>query len=301
MALEVRNAPGQAGYAFLVFEGDISGDPLRLAILNRISRNYLGHSVGKAIWTPARSHFFDAKLVSRGDGVTIYVVGPEVTTFIPDETTLELSSEDGTVQELVVWRGILLRFHWHGSAINVGGDARGGQEDATYPNHEVGERRRRPVEAKVQQKQPIEAEREIATALTVTAEELRIRSERLRVEEEASRRAAAQAAELKLAQRRALDSDTKRRDEEIARPLEKEKEDARLREAAENERGLVAAAAEVVAPFGDHDSSSVEGKAAPSRTGFYLILFLMAAVSIVPIVWALIMMCIGYLRRANLL
>src|SRR5882762_2717789 len=103
MTLEVKNAPGQAGYVHLIFDRDIGADPLRLSVYNRILRTYLGHSVGKASWSPARSHFFDARMVSRGNGVTVFEVGPEVTTFIPDETTVELSSEDGTIRDVVVW------------------------------------------------------------------------------------------------------------------------------------------------------------------------------------------------------
>src|SRR5882757_2828162 len=104
MVLQVKNAPGQAGYVLLVFDRDIDVNPLRLAFCNRISRKYLGHSVAKAYWSPARSHFFEAILVSRGNGETVFKVGPEVTTFIPDETTVELTSEDNAVREVTVWR-----------------------------------------------------------------------------------------------------------------------------------------------------------------------------------------------------
>lgn len=112
MALQVMNAPGQPGYVLLVFDRDIDSDPLQLAIYNRISRTYLGHSIGKANWSPARSHFFEAELVSRSDGETVFRIGPEVTAFIPDETTLELTSEDDAIRETTVWRSVLLDFHW---------------------------------------------------------------------------------------------------------------------------------------------------------------------------------------------
>lgn len=112
MALQVVNAPGQPGYVLLVFGRDIEADPLRLAVCNRISRTYLGHSVGKANWSPARSHYFEAELVSRSDGETVFKIGPEVTAFIPDETTLELTSDDDAISEITVWRNVLREFDW---------------------------------------------------------------------------------------------------------------------------------------------------------------------------------------------
>jgi hypothetical protein len=115
MAIQLENAPGQPGYVHLIFDRRIDVDSLRLAFCNRISRTYLDRSVNKANWSPARSHFFEAVLVSRGDATTVFCVGPEVTTFIPDETIIELTNSDGAVSEVVVWRNILLDYHWTAS------------------------------------------------------------------------------------------------------------------------------------------------------------------------------------------
>jgi hypothetical protein len=115
MSLELRNAPGQPGYALLVFNRDLDVGSLKLAIQNRMSRKYLGPSVGKANWSPARSHFFDAALVSCSDGETTFKIGPEVASFIPDEASIEFTSEDNAICEHTVWRGILHPLAWTAS------------------------------------------------------------------------------------------------------------------------------------------------------------------------------------------
>lgn len=114
MALEIINAPGRPGYAHLIFTQDIGADPLRIAVYNFIKREYLGPSAGKPNWTPARSHFFPATLVERTQGRATYLIGPEVTTFIPDEATIEVTSQDNAIREVAVWSGILLDFQWRG-------------------------------------------------------------------------------------------------------------------------------------------------------------------------------------------
>src|SRR5436190_14007112 len=115
MSLEIRNAPGQPGYALLVFSRDLAAGSLRLAIQNRMSRKYLGPSVGKANWSPARSHFFDAAWVSCSEGETVFKIGPEVASFIPDEASIEFTSEDNSICEHTVWRGILHPLAWTAS------------------------------------------------------------------------------------------------------------------------------------------------------------------------------------------
>lgn len=124
MALKIIDArrsgfphDGQFGRVHLVFDRDIDAIPLRLSILKLLGREYLGRSFPpKANWTPARSHFFEAPLVSRGDGKTVFSLGPEVTTFIPDESTLEIASEDNAVKEVAVWSGVSVDFTWPGPA-----------------------------------------------------------------------------------------------------------------------------------------------------------------------------------------
>jgi hypothetical protein len=118
MSVEIRNAPGQPGYALLVFNRGVDAGSLRLAIQNRMSRKYLGPSVGKANWSPARSHFFDAALVSCSDGVTVFKIGPEAASFIPDEASIEFTSEDNAICENAVWSGILPPFVSPASAPN---------------------------------------------------------------------------------------------------------------------------------------------------------------------------------------
>ena len=174
MALQVKNAPGQAGYVLLVFDQDIDASPLRLAICNRISRTYLGHSVGKANWSPARSHFFDAALVSRGGGETVFKVGPEVTTFIPDETTVELTSEDGAVREVTVWRSVLLDFHWKGPDVNPDDEARRLREEENLQRQRnEAERRRRDAEAESKRRAAEDEEKRKLAAQAAEAEKAR--------------------------------------------------------------------------------------------------------------------------------
>lgn len=129
MSLEIRNAPGQPGYALLVFNRDLDAGSLRLAIQNRMSRKYLGPSVGKANWSPARSHLFDVSLVSRSDGETIFKIGPEAASFIPDETSVEFTSEDNTIREHAIWSGILPPFFPPGSDTNPENFAEAQRED----------------------------------------------------------------------------------------------------------------------------------------------------------------------------
>jgi hypothetical protein len=116
MALQLKNAPGQAGHVLLVFDRTLDVDPLRIAIYNCMSRAYLGRSTGRALWSPVRSQFFEARLVAHNDGQSTFKIGPEVTTFIPDETTIELTSEDGALRETVVWHSIMLDYHWAADA-----------------------------------------------------------------------------------------------------------------------------------------------------------------------------------------
>jgi uncharacterized protein YecT (DUF1311 family) len=122
MALKIIDAKksgfphdGRFGWVHLIFDRDIGDDPLRLSVLKLLGREYLGRSSPpKANWTPARSHFFDAPLVSRDGGQTVFSLGPEVTTFIPDESMLELASEDNLVRETAVWSGVSVDFTWPG-------------------------------------------------------------------------------------------------------------------------------------------------------------------------------------------
>jgi hypothetical protein len=123
MSVEIRNAPGQPGHALLVFNRDVDAGSLKLAIQNRMSRKYLGPSVGKANWSPARSHFFDAALVSCSDGVTVFKIGPEAASFIPDEASIEFTSEDNAICENAVWSGILPPFVSPASAPNPEAEA----------------------------------------------------------------------------------------------------------------------------------------------------------------------------------
>jgi hypothetical protein len=128
MSLEIRNAPGQPGYALLVFNRGLDVGSLRLAILNRMSRKYLGPSVGKANWSPARSHFFEAALVSRTEGETVFKIGPEVVSFIPDEATIEFTNEDNSICEQVVWGGIMLPGVWTVTEANPENEAEAARE-----------------------------------------------------------------------------------------------------------------------------------------------------------------------------
>src|SRR5579859_848227 len=120
MALKIIDAnesgfphDGTFGRAHFIFDRDIDANPLRLSLFKLLGQEYLGKSSWpKPNWTPARSHFFDAALVKRGNGQTVFVLGPEVTTFIPPESTLEVASEDNTIRERAVWGAISIDFGW---------------------------------------------------------------------------------------------------------------------------------------------------------------------------------------------
>jgi hypothetical protein len=234
MALQVKNAPGQAGYVLLVFDQDIDASPLRLAICDRISRTYLGHSVGRANWSPARSHFFEAVLVSRGDGETVFKVGPEVTTFIPNETTVELTSEDGAVREVTFWRDILLDFHWRGPDVDPDDEARRRrEEDNLQRERNDAERRRREAEAE-RQRQAVEDEEKRKLAARAGD------AERMRREAEAEAKAERQRQETENEKKRELEA--KQAEAEATR--RQAEADRQRKEAEEEEKRLAAKAAD---------------------------------------------------------
>jgi hypothetical protein len=109
MTVELRNATGEPGYALLVFDRKIDEDRLAISVQNQISRLYLGPSVpGKTNWTPARAHFFTATRVSESVTETAFRIGPEITTFILNETTVEFATADYAVKEQMAWQGMLL-------------------------------------------------------------------------------------------------------------------------------------------------------------------------------------------------
>src|ERR1700761_9328440 len=118
MALKIIDAlrsgfphDGSFGCAHLIFDRDIDLDPLKVSLKRLFSQDqeYLGPSSSQANWTRMR-HFFDAAMVARGDGKTVYVLGPEVSTFVLDESMLEVASEDNSIRETAVWRDISLDF-----------------------------------------------------------------------------------------------------------------------------------------------------------------------------------------------
>jgi hypothetical protein len=114
MAFQLRNSPEAPGHALLVFDRVINADQISISVLNRMSRRYLGPSVpGKTNWTTARSHFFAAARVSVTDKETVFEIGPEITTFIPEETMIEFATRDDTIKEEAPWRGISM-FGWTG-------------------------------------------------------------------------------------------------------------------------------------------------------------------------------------------
>jgi uncharacterized protein YecT (DUF1311 family) len=125
MALKIIDAKksgffhdGRFGWAHLIFDRDIGADPLRVSILKLMGREYLGYSTPpKANWAPPRSHYFDAHLIARGDGKTVFCLGPEVTTFIPEESMLEIASEDNLVRETAVWSEISVDLLWPGPSV----------------------------------------------------------------------------------------------------------------------------------------------------------------------------------------
>jgi uncharacterized protein YecT (DUF1311 family) len=127
MALKIIDAlksdfphDGSFGRAHLIFDSEIEANPLRLSLKRLDDQEYLGESfpptasepLPKANWTRIRSHFFDASLVTRGNGQTVYMLGPEVSTFVPEWTLLEVASDDGSVRETAEWGEISLDFIW---------------------------------------------------------------------------------------------------------------------------------------------------------------------------------------------
>ena len=140
MALKIIDArksgfphDGHFGYVHLIFDRDIEANPLRVSILKMIGREYLGESFPpKANWRPTRWHFFDAVQVARGDGESVFLLGPEVTSFIPDESMLEIASEDNAVREMAVWSGVSVDFSWKGPPPDAAGPGPGGNSGAWY-------------------------------------------------------------------------------------------------------------------------------------------------------------------------
>jgi uncharacterized protein YecT (DUF1311 family) len=189
MALKIRNAPGRPGYAHLEFDRDINTDPLRIAVFNLIKREYLGHSVGKPNWTPARAHLFVAPLVERGEGRSVFLVGPEVTTFIPDEATVEITNEDNTVLERAVWSGILLDFHWKGPESETAAEIAKLREAAVKKELDEEVRRQHAEEEARRQREGEEARRRREEEARKLEEEARVRREN--EEKAAAARAAA--------------------------------------------------------------------------------------------------------------
>jgi uncharacterized protein YecT (DUF1311 family) len=177
MALKIRNAPGRPGFAHLEFDREINSDSLKIAIFNLIKREYLGHSVGKPNWTPARAHLFVAPLVERGGGRSVFLVGPEVTTFIPDEATVEITSEDNTVRERAVWSGILLDFHWKGPDVDTEAQTARIREEAVKKELEDEVRRQREEEDARRQREGEEARRRREEEARKLEEEARARRE----------------------------------------------------------------------------------------------------------------------------
>jgi uncharacterized protein YecT (DUF1311 family) len=185
MALKISNAPGRQGYAHLEFDRDIDSDPLKIAVFNLNKRVYLGPSVGKPNWTPAGTHFFVAPLVERGEGRSVFLVGPEVTTFIPDEATIEVTSEDNTVRERAVWSGILLDFHWKGPGSETEVETARLREEAVKKQLADEVRRQREEEEARRQREGEEARRR-------REEEARKLEEEARVQREKEEKAAAE-------------------------------------------------------------------------------------------------------------
>lgn len=113
MAFEIRNSPKQPGYALLVFDRRLEFERLNVSVLNLINRQFLGPSIpGKTNWLVARSHFFVAERVFASSTETHYRIGPEVTTYIPEETVVEFATANNTIKEQVAWRGITVDFGW---------------------------------------------------------------------------------------------------------------------------------------------------------------------------------------------
>lgn len=114
MALELRDPGDDPGHALLVFDHPIEVDHLPISVLNLINGRYLGPSVpGKIIWT-AQPHFFTASRVS-GAAEAAFQIGPEITSFIAEETIVEFATADGTIKERIPWRGIQM-YAWLSAA-----------------------------------------------------------------------------------------------------------------------------------------------------------------------------------------
>src|ERR1700749_4131101 len=105
MALKIIDAlrsgfphDGSFGCAHLVFDRDIDPNPLRVSLKRLFSQDqeYLGPSSSQANSTRMLL-FLDAAMVARGGGQTVYVLGPEVSTFVLDESMLEVATEDNSI------------------------------------------------------------------------------------------------------------------------------------------------------------------------------------------------------------
>jgi uncharacterized protein YecT (DUF1311 family) len=126
MALKIIDArqsgfphDGSFGRVHLVFDRELDAAWLKLSLFKLLGQDFLGKSSPpKASWGP-RAHFFTAKLIARGNGQSVYRLGPEVTTFILPETVLEVASEDNSIRERAVWSEISVDFTWSGE---TGGD-----------------------------------------------------------------------------------------------------------------------------------------------------------------------------------
>jgi hypothetical protein len=221
MSVELRNSPGQPGYVHLIFDRRIDVDRLRLAFCNRISQTYLGHSIGKANWSTVRSHFFDAVLVSRGDHESVFSIGPEVSSFIADETTVELTTKDDAIREVVIWSGILLEFHWN-APVELKDEAGTRSEAKIRRDRDEAQQVRSRIETETQK--DVELERWLKEAQAAEQENARCQAMLARQQQEAEnerRRIAVDRAE----------ADKKRQAE--AEKLEKEAEEKSAAEASE--------------------------------------------------------------------
>jgi hypothetical protein len=234
MSLEIRNAPGQPGHALLVFNRNLDVGSLKLAILNKMSRKYLGPSVGKANWSPARSHFFEATLVSRAEGETVFKIGPEVVSFIPDEATIEFTNEDNTICEQVIWGGIMLPGVWTVTEANPDNEAAAARE-RDHQRRERADAEMRVREAAMQrQRQEAELERQRFEAETQREREEAERRRVEAVERQKREDAERQRRDAEMQQQR--EADAKRQRVEAERQISlKQAQDLREREEAEAE------------------------------------------------------------------
>ena len=121
MALKIIDArqsgfphDGSFGCAHFIFDRDIDAARLKLSLFKLLGQEYLAKSSPpRGTWSP-RAHFFNAIQVARGNGQTVYRLGPEVTTFIPPESVLDVVSEDNSIRERAPWIGISVDFTWPG-------------------------------------------------------------------------------------------------------------------------------------------------------------------------------------------